>query len=141
MAIFDRLDSLTSRAVDRINAIEFALYPMVKTPNGRPSDDPSREAIVGKKGVFDFVDVAFGIELGVRKSYREANDLRALQSGRDPQLSVDRTYFPSLEDEPRQGDRVTFPSRPELPEFTVTSCQRDGLSRLVIKLVMREAQT
>jgi hypothetical protein len=139
MAIFDRLDRMTSRAVDRTNAIPFILTPMVKTPNGRPASDSSR-AVVNAKGVFDYISTEFGIQLGVRKSYREANDLRSLQTGRDPQLSVDRVYFPIGVQEPQQGDVVRFPTRPELPEFDVISAQRDGLSRVVLMLTHRGAQ-
>jgi hypothetical protein len=139
VSIFDSLDRMTSRFVDRFNETAFVLHAMTRTPNGRAQPDTIRPDVEGF-GIFDFVEVVFGIELGVRKSYREANDLRALQTGRDPQLSVDRKYFPTLDQEPKQGDRVTFPSRPELPLFQVVSVQRDGLSRLVIKLVMEGAQ-
>lgn len=133
MAIFDRLDGLVSRTGDRINAIPFVLEPMIREPNSRPVPDGGREAIEGE-GVFDYYELNHGIELGVRKSYREANDFRALQSGREPRISVDRRFFPTLADEPRQGDIVRLPSRPDLPDFSVTSAQRDGLSRLVLKL-------
>lgn len=140
MAIFDRLDRMTSRAVDHINAIRFTFTPMGGTPNGRPGRDTSRD-IVNGKGVFDYLPVDFGIQLGVRKSYREANDLRSLQTGRDPQLSVDRKYFPVGVQEPRQGDIVEFPDKPELPSFEVASVARDGLSRLVLNLVQRGGQS
>ncbi|MDQ0422295.1 hypothetical protein J2045_003343 [Peteryoungia aggregata LMG 23059] len=139
MAIFDRLDRMLSRTVDRTNAISFELTPYVSTPNGRPMPDPNRQVIRGK-GIFDYFSTEFGIQLGVRKSYREANDLRSLHAGRDPQLSVDRIYFPIGVQEPKQGDIVSFPDRPELPEFDVTSAQRDGMSRLVLMLAQRGAQ-
>lgn len=139
MAIFDRLDRMVSRAVDRTNAIPFVLTPMKSTPNGRPGPDPDR-AVVNGKGIFDYISTEFGIQLGVRKSYREANDLRSLQTGRDPQLSADRIYFPIGAQEPKQGDIVSFPTRPELPEFDVVSAQRDGQSRLVLMLTHRGAQ-
>jgi len=139
MSIFDRLDRVASRTVDRINKIRLVLTPWDRTPNGRGDQDPDR-AVVTCKGIFDYVSIEHGLELGVRKSYREANDLRALQVGRDPQVSIDRIYFPTGADEPRQGDRVTFPDNPELPEFEVTSAQRDGLSRMVIKLAHRGSQ-
>lgn len=90
MALFDRLDRLTSRAVDRVNAIPFEFIPMSSTPNGRPTPDSSRtalpsEAVPSPRGIFDYYSSEYGVQLGVRKSYREANDLRALQVGRDPQ--------------------------------------------------------
>lgn len=139
MSIFDRLDRITSRAVDRVNAIAFVLTPMLSTPNGRPGPDPNRTLIQGK-GIFEYLSVEYGVQLGVRKSYREANDLRALQAGRDPQLSVDRVYFPIGLEEPKQGDILEFPNNPELPKFDVISSQRDGLSRLVLMLAHRGAQ-
>ncbi|THK38658.1 hypothetical protein EHS39_09125 [Ensifer sp. MPMI2T] len=139
MSIFDRLDRITSRAVDRMNAIAFVLTPQRATPNGRPGVDPTR-VIVSGKGVFDYLSTEYGVQLGVRKSYREANDLRALQAGRDPQLSIDRKYFPIGMEEPKQGDVVSFPDNPELPKFDVITSQRDGLSRLVLMLAHRGAQ-
>ena len=139
MSIFDRLDRVASRAVDRINRIRVDIMPRVSSPNGRGGADPSRE-VIEAKGIFDYISIEHGIELGVRKSYREANDLRALQLGRDPQVSIDRVYFSGLADEPRQGDRVVFPDNPELPSFDVVSAQRDGLSRMVLKLTHRGAQ-
>lgn len=139
MSIFDRLDRITSRAVDRMNAIAFVLTPQQSTPNGRPGPDPTR-TIVSGKGVFDYLSTEYGVQLGVRKSYREANDLRALQAGRDPQLSIDRKYFPIGLEEPKQGDVVEFPDNPELPKFDVITSQRDGLSRVVLMLAHRGAQ-
>ncbi|NKW80367.1 hypothetical protein HGG72_08440 [Ochrobactrum pecoris] len=96
--------------------------------------------MVNGKGIFDYISVEYGVQLGVRRSYREANDLRSLQSGRDPQLSVDRLYFPVGAEEPKQGDLVVFPTRPELPDFQVVSSQRDGLSRIVLMLVQLGGQ-
>lgn len=134
MGVFDRLDAMVSRTVDTINEIAFIFTPLKGTPNGRPSPDPDR-AVVEGKGVFDYVDATYGIELGVRKSYREANDLRALQTGREPLLSIDRKYWPALAGEPQQGDIIEFPSKPDLPRFEVVSVMRDGMSRLVVRLV------
>jgi len=132
MAAFDRLDRLVSRAVDRLNAIPFTLKPQYSTPNGRPGDDPARPRME-IKGIFDFITVEYGVQLGVRRSYREANDLRALQVGADPQLSIDVLYFKGAE-LPRQGDMIEFTENPELPEFQVISAQPDGLSRIVLKM-------
>ena len=139
MALFDRLDKITSRAVDGVNATRFVLTPMRSTPNGRPQPDQSRQIINGR-GIFDYVSVDVGVQLGVRKTYREGNDLRALQNGRDPQLSVDRKWFPIGVEEPKQGDIIEFPDKPELPNFQVVSSQRDGLNRLVLALVHIGAQ-
>ena len=82
MSIFDRLDRVASRTVDRINKIRIVVTPWKTTPNGRGAQDPDR-TVVTCKGIFDYVSIEHGLELGVRKSYREANDLRALQVGRD----------------------------------------------------------
>lgn len=143
MSMFDRLDKATSRTVDVVNSEMFILYPQYQTPNGRPGADPNRPVLgllVPVYGIFDYESAEYGIQLGVRKSYREANDLRALQTGRDPILSIDRKYFLTTDQEPRQGDKVSFPKRPQLPTFSVVSCQRDGLSRLELVLVHEGAQ-
>ena len=139
MSVFDRLDRLASRTVDRVNKIRFILTPMVRSPNGRPSADPGREAVDGY-GIFDSLSVEFGLQLGVRKSYREGNDLRTNQVGRDPQISIDRRYFPSGWI-PKQGDVVSFPDNDDLPDFDVVSSEPDGLSRVVLKLLQQGAQT
>lgn len=145
MAVFDRLDRLTSRAVDRVNAIPFEFTPMKSTPNGRPMADSTRVALPSPevpvaRGIFDYYSTEYGVQLGVRKSYREANDLRALQVGRDPQLSVDRRYWPNSDWEPKQGDLIKFPLNAELPDYQVISSQRDGLSRMVLNLIQIGAQ-
>ena len=134
MALFNRLDKLTSRAVDTVNATRFVLTPMTSTPNGRTQRDANRQIIDGR-GIFDYVEMEYGVQLGVRKSYREGNDLRSVQSGRDPQLSIDRKYFGSLSEEALQGDIVKFPDDPDLPDFQVTKAQRDGLTRIKLDLV------
>lgn len=133
MAIFDRLDRMVSRSVDRVNAIPFSFTPISATPNGRPGPDPAR-GLVNGKGIFSYLSVESGVQLGVRRSYRDANDLRSLQVGREPELSVEKSYFT---DDPRQGDRIKFTGNDELPEFDVISAQPDGLSRIVLKLVKR----
>ncbi|NTD85489.1 hypothetical protein [Agrobacterium tumefaciens] len=140
MALFNRLDKLTSRAVDRVNATRFVLTPMKSTPNGRPSADPGRKVIRGR-GIFDYVEMEYGVQLGVRKSYREGNDLRSVQSGRDPQLSVDMIYFPGVDEAALQGDLVSFPDEAQLPDFQVTKAQRDGMNRIRLDLVQIGGQT
>lgn len=139
MAIFERMDRLVSRTVDRVNAIPFVLAPISKTPNGRGGHDPHRKVVTGY-GVLSYMAAEFGVQLGVRRSYREANDLRAIQSGREPELSVDRRYFCGVENEPRQDDIVTFPTKPDLPDFQVVGVRRDGLARLVLVLVQLGGQ-
>ncbi len=139
MSIFKRLDKVISRSIDHTNAQPFTLYPMKHEPNGRPVADGDRNTIEGK-GVFDYYEVDYGIELGVRKSYREANDLRAQQSGREPYLSIDRKYFPTIADEPRQGDIIVIPELTDSPRFEVVKAQRDGQSRMVLRMVHKERQ-
>ena len=135
MAIFDALDRVVSNTVDRINAIDFIFFPRKSTPNGRDIKDTTRRAIQSK-GIFDYISATYGVQLGVRRSYREANDLRAIQSGRVAELSVDRRIFGSdSSQEPRQGDIIKFPGKPDYPAFQIISVQRDGLARLVIELV------
>ncbi|RBO90510.1 hypothetical protein [Pseudochrobactrum asaccharolyticum] len=139
MAIFDRLDKHTSRTVDAINAIPFILTPYLSSPNGRGIVDPNRKVIQGK-GIFDYYEVEYGLQLGVRRSYREANDMRSLQSGREPYLSVDRKFFKSLDDEAIQGDLIKLPTRPELPTFQIVAAHRDGLARVILTMVQEGAQ-
>ena len=134
MSVFNRLDKLTSRAVDSVNATRFILTPYKATPNGRGQRDATRKVVHGR-GVFDYVEMEYGVQLGVRKSYREGNDLRSVQSGRDPQLSVDMMYFPGVDEAALQGDIVTFPDDPNLPDFQVTKAQRDGMNRIRLDLV------
>lgn len=141
MSIFESLDRVNSQVVDRINAIEFVLTPMIKpTPNSRRLPDTSRPVVFGRC-VFEFMSKDVGIEMGVRKTYREANDLRSLMIGRDPEVSIDRKYFQTVSDEPHQGDIIEFPGKPELPKFEVMDTMRDGLSRLVCRLVMYGVQS
>lgn len=134
MSLFNRLDKLTSRAVDSVNSSRFVLTPYKSTPNGRGQRDTDRKVITGR-GIFDYVEMEYGVQLGVRKSYREGNDLRSVQSGRDPQLSVDLKYFPGVDEGVLQGDIIQFPDEPNLPDFQVTKAQRDGMNRIRLDLV------
>jgi hypothetical protein len=147
MSIFKRLDQMVSGAVDRVNKERFRLIPMLDNtdPNGRRRPDPERQVRDDLWGVFDYTSAEYGLELGVRKSYREANDLRAVSVGRKPVLSIDRKYFPDPLLEPRQGDLIEmlddfgFP-QPNLPQFEVMDNQRDGLARMELRLVQRGQQ-
>lgn len=80
------------------------------------------------------------MQLGVRKTYREGNDFRAIESGRDPYVSIDRKCFASVADEPKKGDLIDMLDLPELPGFKVVDVQRDGQSRVVLKLVQPGGQ-
>jgi hypothetical protein len=140
MSLFRRLDKLTNRAADAVNGERFRLTPMKSTPNGRGGPDPARKVVTGR-GIFDYVEMEYGVQLGVRKSYREGNDLRSIQSGRDPQLSVDIKYFPGVDEAALQGDIIDFPDQPELSRFQVVKAQRDGLNRIRFDLVQIGGQS
>jgi len=107
--------------------------------NARRLADTDRDPIEGKC-VFEFISKEVGVEMGVRKTYREANDLRALLMGREPVVSIDRIYLEDDEDEIFQGDIISFPDKPELPRFQIMDTQRDGLSRMVCRLNMIGSQ-
>lgn len=139
MSAFEKLDRMVSNTIDSVNAIRFVLTPMDTQPNERPKPDANRAVIEGK-GIFEYNSTRHGIELGVRKSYKEANDLRALQVGREPNISIDRKYFPTLNLEPRQGDIIEFPTKPDLPKMEVVNTERDGLSRLVVRFAQQGNQ-
>lgn len=134
MSIFDRLERIASRTVDATNAIPFIFSPMRATPNGRPGYDPDRPIVEGR-GVFDMVPAPVPVEFGARSTAGGGNALRSLVNGEEPSLSVDRRLFPELAREPRQGDVIEFPTRPDLGPFEVVECRRDGLSRMVVRLV------
>lgn len=135
----DLVDELVDPIVDEHFGEDILLMPQQRSPNGRGGDDPDRPQMT-VTAVFFYPSAEFGIELGVRRSYREANDLRALQVGREAQITLKRSYFTSVAVEPRQGDYVRFLTRPELPDFEVASAQRDGITRIILKLVHLGAQ-
>jgi hypothetical protein len=137
VSVYDRLDRLASATNDRINRERFRLIPMKDPtdPNGRRTVDADRPVRDDLYGIFEYTSLEYGLELGVRKSYREANDLRAVSVGRKPILSVDRKYFSDPSKEPRQGDRIELLDRPELPMFEVMDNQREGHSRFELRLV------
>lgn len=132
MSIFDRLDQMTSRAVDALNSESFTLSPMIRSPNGRSTADADRSVITGR-GIFDLHGDDLPLELGNRD--RSGNDLRTLLNDPSPILSIDRSYFPTPSDEPRQRDLVEFPGRPDLGKLEVVSVRRDGHSRVELRLV------
>lgn len=139
---FDIVEDVASMTLDIINAERFTLIPVDEPagPNGRRVISQTRVQIEGE-GVFEYTSSEYGIELGVRKSYREANDFRAVSVGRKPVLSIDRSFFPTEDSEPRQGDKIVLPDRPDgFPTFEVMDCQRDGHSRLVVRLAHHGSQ-
>jgi len=138
--VFDQLlRDLVEPNVDRIYAEDFILTPWRSTAKGRGVQDPDRSVVTGK-GVFSNPSKRVGIQMGVRKTYREANDLRSLPMGSAPYLSVDLRYFGGQENEPRQGDQVTLPGRADDPGYEVVAVERDGLTRLKMQLVQQGDQ-
>lgn len=145
MSMFSKLDAVASRVQDVVNAGWIRIVPMADSPNpnAKRIPDPARPAI-DIEAIFEYNSIEFGMELGVRKSYREANDLRNVSVGRTPDVSIDRKWFPKVEEEPRQGDRL-FMLRlsnngelevdPNYPPFEVMDNQRDGLARTVLRLI------
>lgn len=144
MSIFEKLDAMASRTNDRTNAVPFRMYAKeenVANPNARRSPSTTRPPLLVGEGIFEYTSIEFGMELGVRKSYREANDLRNVSVGRQPVISIDRSFFGALGREPQQGDVIVIlmddalTPRPDYPPFEVLDAQRDGLARLVCRLV------
>lgn len=133
------MQKLVEPAIDEVFAEPIVITPRRSTPNGRGMQDPTRQ-VVTVQGVFTNPSKQLGIQLGVRKSYREANDLRALSMAREPYISVDRKHFTGLIGEPRQGDRIRLPNRPDHPEYEVMTVERDGITRLRMKLIQRGPQ-
>jgi hypothetical protein len=131
MAIFDRLDRMNSRQVDRAFSRRAVLQPMVKTPNGRPSIDSSRPT-QNIKGIFDQAASYHQVEIGERS--RSGNDLRALATGSEFQFSFDLTRYPYA-GQIKQGDLLTLDDD---RQFEVLTVERDGLSRAVARLTRYE---
>lgn len=128
MAIFDRLDRMISKTVDRQFSVCATVYPMARTPNGRSVMDPSRSTI-DLKGIFDQLPSLDAIEVGKRE--RTGNDFATISSGMSYQFSFDVVRYPHA-DLIKQGDRLTLD---DARRFDVTSVERDGLSRAVLRLV------
>ncbi|EFO32126.1 conserved hypothetical protein [Roseibium sp. TrichSKD4] len=129
---FDRLDRMISNSIDRtINDGRFRIQSVAQaSPNGRRKLVP--ESVIEGICVFGRPTVDFGIELGVRKSYRESNDFRSISVGRDATASIDVKYFP--DGLPKQGDRFQLLDKPDEPVFTIGEVRPDGKSRFVISL-------
>ncbi|EHS49762.1 hypothetical protein PDO_2969 [Rhizobium sp. PDO1-076] len=131
MAIFDRLDRMTSRQVDRMYSVRATVDPMSRTPNGRAAPDTTRGTI-HLKGIFDQLPAYDGIEVGKRE--RSGNDLHTISTGSSYSFSFDVGRYPILNDI-RQGDRLTLD---DARKFEVVSVERDGLSRAVARLTRFE---
>ncbi|MGV0909581.1 hypothetical protein [Martelella sp. FOR1707] len=128
MSIFDRLDRVASRTVDRTFAVGATVDPMTHPPNGRPMSDSQREEIL-LKGVFSEASEYAQIEEGARD--RNGNDFRTLVHGQRFEFSVDVVRYPAAKDI-RQGDRLTLD---DARRFEISTVEPDGMSRVVLKLV------
>lgn len=127
MAIFDRLDRMTSRQCDRTFAVSAVIDGRRSSPNGRPQPDPERREIL-VKGILDEVAAYAEIEEGKRD--RTGNDLRTLVHGADFQFSVDTQRYPAAASA-KQGDLLTLD---DARRFEIASVRPDGLSRRVFSL-------
>ena len=128
------LRDLCEPHVDAFYGEKIFLTPMKTSPNGRPKIDPEYGALE-MTGTVVYPTSEFGVEMGVRKSYREANDLRSVQTGAQMVISFDNREFQKYGYEPRQGDRIDVPGRPKEPPFDVVSTRPDGTTRTEIHLV------
>lgn len=125
MSIFDRIDRMTSRAVDQQFADAFVCTPMRSTPNGRPEPDPDRPEW-GGVGVLTETAGNVPVDIGARN---RSHELRTLVTGAAYELSVDRARHPAA-DLVRQRDRFVISGR----EFSVLEMRADGMSRIVFAL-------
>jgi len=128
MGIFDRLDCMAGRTMDRTMSETFTLTPMKTRPNGRSEVDFDRQEITAR-GVYSTVPGPAGVQTGERRPSAENNDLRALVRGNAVTLSSDRPQFENM---PRQGYMVRWPNRPERGQMMISSVRPDGKSRTLI---------
>lgn len=128
MAIFDRMDRMVNKVVDRAFANGFVMYPKKSSPNGHPGPDPDRQVWEGR-GILEMAPAHGAIETGNRDG--SGNDVKTMFFGTKFQLSIDAHAYPMAKDA-RQRDRVdTDDGR----TFDVIAVQSDGLSRVVLRLV------
>jgi len=147
MSIFKHLDAISSRVLDVTNSQRCRILPRTENsnPNTRRGLDTARE-VIEVDCIFEYNSIEFGMELGVRKSYREANDLRNVSVGRTALVSIDRRYFPDQNKEPRQGDLLYMLKDdgnldPNYPPFELMDNQRDGQARFESRLIQKDSQT
>lgn len=127
MAIFDRLDRMTSVQCDRMFSVSAVIDGMQTTPNGRPQPDPARSEI-HVRGIFDQAPAYAEIEQGKRD--RTGNDLRTVVSGADFTFSIDIRRYPAAASA-KQGDLLVLD---DARRFRISSVRPDGLSRAVFVL-------
>ena len=130
MSIFDRLDRMASRTVDRTMSESFRITPMKLSPNGRPELDVDRD-VISARGVLDTTPGPAGVQIGERKPSPQNNDLRALVRGNEIKLSCVVSQFADM---PRQGDMVDWPSQPDRKQMMISSVRPDGQSRVELVL-------
>jgi hypothetical protein len=128
MAIFDRLDRMTSRVADRQFAVAATVTPMRSSPNGRSTPDPERGEILCK-GIFDEMPVTPAIEIG-RRGRGGGNDFQTIVEGENYQFSVDKARYPDAANI-RQNDKLILD---DARKFKVDSVRPDGMSRIVLVL-------
>ena len=127
MAIFDRLDRMTSRVVDRQFSVSATILPMKASPNGRPRPDPARGEIICR-GVYDTRPMDAAIEEGNRD--RRGNEFQSIVSGDRIEFSVDCRRYPEATNVV-QGDRLVLD---DARRFVIDAVQPDGQSRVVLVL-------
>lgn len=125
---------MASETIDSVYADhEFRMTPMIAEPNSRAKPDPSRPIVEGRCP-FIYASKEFGIQLGVRKTYREANDFRSITIGYEPFASIAKGYFETKASWPSQDDIFEIVSEPDFPRFKVLDVQPDGMERLELRL-------
>lgn len=127
---FSRLDRMISRTIDRSFSVPCRIEPMTRRVNGRPDTDPER-SIVTIPAIFDEDDSDGGIQTGNRTG-GAGNDFQSVSVGTRIQVSISSEYLDATA-WPRQGDRVSFPSRPTWGTFDVSRVLEEG-DRLRISL-------
>ncbi|WAC26274.1 hypothetical protein [Ancylobacter sp. SL191] len=103
MSTFDRLDRLTSRAIDQQFSDPFVCTPMRSAPNGRSEPDPERAPWEGR-GIFVETAADAPVDIGARN---HSNDMRSLVTGANFELSVDCVRYPAA-GTVRQRDRFNI---------------------------------
>ncbi len=127
MAIFDRLDRLTSAQCDRMFAVRAVIDGMQSKPNSRPQPDPERREI-HIKGIMDEVPAYAAIEQGKRDG--SGNAFQTLVHGASFTFSVDINRYPAAASA-KQNDLITLD---DARKFRISSVRPDGLSRAVFVL-------
>ncbi|GHB34056.1 hypothetical protein GCM10007094_23860 [Pseudovibrio japonicus] len=132
--MFEDLVQMASDTIDDIMSDgAFMIYPRSKANvNAQLRADQSRQEHRGEQCILCFQSQEFGIELGVRKTYRESNDFRTVSVGRELYLSVDATHLPDYE--VKQGDLVELLDKPGLGRMEILDQQPDGKSRTLFRL-------